>query len=103
MDRSDRARSSAGEHFLDMEGVTGSIPVAPTTQPPSERTSDPWLRFCPRTAGFFVSRDVSARVSERRIRAKSRFVSGAENPVPDRWQRLVADWLGGSQFDPYTF
>ena len=26
----DRARSSAGEHFLDMEGVTGSIPVAPT-------------------------------------------------------------------------
>jgi hypothetical protein len=25
-----RARSSAGEHFLDMEGVTGSIPVAPT-------------------------------------------------------------------------
>ena len=27
-----RARSSAGEHFLDMEGVTGSIPVAPTIQ-----------------------------------------------------------------------
>ena len=26
-----RARSSAGEHLLDMEGVTGSIPVAPTT------------------------------------------------------------------------
>ncbi len=26
-----RARSSAVEHFLDMEGVTGSIPVAPTT------------------------------------------------------------------------
>ena len=26
----ERARSSAGEHFLDMEGVTGSIPVAPT-------------------------------------------------------------------------
>ena len=27
-----RARSSAGEHYLDMVGVTGSIPVAPTTQ-----------------------------------------------------------------------
>ena len=27
-----RARSSAEEHFLDMEGVTGSIPVAPTNQ-----------------------------------------------------------------------
>ncbi len=28
-----RARSSAGEHYLDMVGVTGSIPVAPTTIP----------------------------------------------------------------------
>jgi hypothetical protein len=28
-----RARSSAGEHYLDMVGVTGSIPVAPTIQP----------------------------------------------------------------------
>jgi hypothetical protein len=26
----DRARSSAGEHYLDTVGVTGSIPVAPT-------------------------------------------------------------------------
>ena len=26
-----RARSSAEEHYLDMVGVTGSIPVAPTT------------------------------------------------------------------------
>lgn len=25
-----RVRSSAGEHYLDMVGVTGSIPVAPT-------------------------------------------------------------------------
>ena len=29
--RGARALSSAGEHFLDMEGVTGSIPVALTT------------------------------------------------------------------------
>jgi hypothetical protein len=28
-----RARSSAEEHLLDMEGVTGSIPVAPTINP----------------------------------------------------------------------
>jgi hypothetical protein len=28
-----RARSSAEEHYLDMVGVTGSIPVAPTTKP----------------------------------------------------------------------
>ena len=26
-----RAISSAGEHYLDMVGVTGSIPVSPTT------------------------------------------------------------------------
>ena len=29
----DRARSSAEEHYLDMVGVTGSIPVAPTSFP----------------------------------------------------------------------
>ncbi len=29
--RSYRARSSAGEHYVDIVGVTGSIPVAPTT------------------------------------------------------------------------
>jgi hypothetical protein len=27
-----RAVSSAGEHFLDMEGVAGSIPAPPTTE-----------------------------------------------------------------------
>ena len=32
----DRALSSAVEHFLDMEGVTGSIPVAPTIKTPRE-------------------------------------------------------------------
>ena len=26
-----RARSSAGEHYVDIVGVTGSIPVAPTS------------------------------------------------------------------------
>ena len=28
--RGKRARSSAGEHYVDIVGVTGSIPVAPT-------------------------------------------------------------------------
>ncbi len=28
------AYSSAGEHFVDIEGVTGSIPVTPTTDFP---------------------------------------------------------------------
>ena len=30
--RTVRARSSAGEHYVDIVGVTGSIPVAPTIQ-----------------------------------------------------------------------
>lgn len=31
---SDRAISSAVEHFVDIEGVTGSIPVSPTMNSP---------------------------------------------------------------------
>jgi hypothetical protein len=30
--QADRAVSSVGEHFLDMEGVTGSNPVPPTIE-----------------------------------------------------------------------
>ena len=33
------ARSSAGEHFVDIEGVTGSIPVVPTTESHLEATT----------------------------------------------------------------
>ena len=32
-----RARSSAGEHLVDIEGVTGSIPVVPTTENPGQK------------------------------------------------------------------
>ena len=38
-----RARSSAGEHLVDIEGVTGSIPVAPTIQ--SYETANPGADF----------------------------------------------------------
>ena len=34
--RGSRAYSSAGEHFVDIEGVTGSIPVTPTIYPARE-------------------------------------------------------------------
>ena len=46
-----RARSSAGEHLPDTEGVTGSIPVAPTIQIPAnadystqrgQKAATPW-------------------------------------------------------------
>jgi hypothetical protein len=58
-----RARSSAGEHSLHTGGVTGSIPVAPTTKaqqnqglgnrpPPSPRLSGVnRLRICPKNGG----------------------------------------------------
>ena len=32
------ARSSAGEHYVDIVGVTGSIPVAPTTNADRQET-----------------------------------------------------------------
>src|SRR6202042_2821957 len=38
LSRCGRARSSAGEHYVDIVGVTGSIPVAPTT--PNARLGD---------------------------------------------------------------
>jgi hypothetical protein len=37
-----RARSSAEEHYLDMVGVTGSIPVAPTNKRPGNQQLQ-WL------------------------------------------------------------
>ena len=38
------AYSSAGEHFVDIEGVTGSIPVTPTIKVPRETLG---FLFCP--------------------------------------------------------
>ena len=37
--------SSAGEHFVDIEGVTGSIPVTPTSQV-IEIVGFRWLFLC---------------------------------------------------------
>jgi hypothetical protein len=34
LSRTERAVSSAEEHFLDMEGVRGSIPLPPTSKKP---------------------------------------------------------------------
>ena len=35
VEATNRARSSAGEHLVDIEGVTGSIPVVPTMKSPA--------------------------------------------------------------------
>jgi hypothetical protein len=42
----ERARSSAGEHYVDIVGVTGSIPVAPTIFPTIKSLQSSLL--CPR-------------------------------------------------------
>ena len=42
-----RARSSAVEHYLDMVGVTGSIPVAPTTMVRTTHPARPTRSPCP--------------------------------------------------------
>ena len=79
-----RARSSAGEHLVDIEGVTGSIPVAPTTQ--SFRTKvlrvesgqAVFAGFSATGLGPFSSLRVFA-VSGRDFRGP---VSASENSVP---------------------
>ena len=43
-------RSSAGEHFVDIEGVTGSIPVASTIPSPSSGAQRPPLTSLTRIA-----------------------------------------------------
>jgi hypothetical protein len=91
--------ADSGDQFEDWLGAASSIPTVSTTQPHRSRTYDPWLLFFPQIADFFVFDGISVLVSERRIRAKSRFVSGAENPVPDQWERLDADWRAGSQLE----
>ena len=45
--------SSAGEHFVDIEGVTGSIPVTPTIS--SKRFLKQRVRFDAEVAGPEVS------------------------------------------------
>jgi hypothetical protein len=47
-----RARSSAGEHLVDIEGVTGSIPVAPTIQS-AQTAGDNTIRKKGLFAGIF--------------------------------------------------
>ena len=55
------ARSSAGEHLVDIEGVTGSIPVVPTTSIYFKKTLDPSASPFPRgplLSGLNLGKDV---------------------------------------------
>ena len=87
----DRARSSAGEHYLDMVGVTGSIPVAPTT--PSEQTVNfPGALKFSRNPGLFRQLLAGGSVSGSGKR-RNEGISGRQSPlqkIPFLTQSLAA-------------
>src|SRR5690348_1241508 len=71
-----RARSSAGEHYLDMVGVTGSIPVVPTTLRLRLRVAQPQDHrgeACP------------AQLEQRRLTEASGFSSLERPDATRRW------------------
>src|SRR5260221_520619 len=70
------ARSSAGEHCLDMAGVTGSIPVAPTIPQALDRA----LRAIARRYGMALGGPNSEglMIAERRLAASFSPVVGPE-------------------------
>jgi hypothetical protein len=75
------ARSSAEEHYLDMVGVTGSIPVAPTTQSGQRRDCEN-LEQKPAFGGFFCLRPVHFRSPRRPRRVFEPRSPGQEFPFP---------------------
>src|SRR4051794_31363380 len=96
-----RARSSAGEHLVDIEGVTGSIPVAPTSQ--SSQTAEivvdrKQADFCRDFRRYFYARLVSGDACGLSCRSLGP-VSTAENSVPSG---RLAPFSGSiaSSFDP---
>ena len=76
------ARSSAGEHYVDIVGVTGSIPVAPTTQfvgielGVAHASFDRKLRVFSRSAVSLITSQDS------KFAPKAGSVSAVQNPVP---------------------
>src|SRR5262249_39939849 len=61
-----RARSSAGEHYLDMVGVTGSIPVPPPISAAAARRKKcPPVACAERREGGLRQRITSLRITAR--------------------------------------
>ena len=66
------ARSSAGEHYVDIVGVTGSIPVAPTISFPQKSAPD----RCQHVTGIGAFLDIGQQRAW--ARGKARLVDAAE-------------------------
>ena len=67
--------SSAVEHFVDIEGVTGSIPVSPTTE--FHWSDRPWRVGLPATRRWFapdrkMEKDMKVRNSLRSLKNRHR-------------------------------
>src|SRR4029079_13591054 len=82
-----RARSSAGEHFLDMEGVTGSIPVAPTIPSAQgdlrtrRRRTAPRFKTCVAESGLAVTQRLAIRPEHASACSKQHGVTRRRVPL----------------------
>src|SRR6478672_6745714 len=91
------ARSSAEEHYLDMVGVTGSIPVAPTIPSAQPHGQQTWLSGLSRIA---QSNEFGAKAKTRKFpdfkQKRLRSFPAAKMQPSFRWCRQLrrqADWL----------
>ena len=85
------ACSSAGEHFVDIEGVTGSIPVTPTIRTFPKKTPAPLLESNvmfdarhSRSVSAPTGRFSTRRLSPHRHAKRPAQVSGCDGPSPIR-------------------
>ena len=78
-----RTRSSAGEHLVDIEGVTGSIPVASTTQSPR-----------------FFEVDVEAIASDPKFSDLRQVIALQDRKNLPGLRRPVSRWAEGRNYRP---
>src|SRR4249920_1758256 len=89
-----RAVSSAGEHYVDIVGVTGSIPVPPTIfslgTPPYFSTASPAAGNCDDRAvrynhsGRLIFEETQHGPIHRRLPVRQRPICGVGTPIPGR-------------------
>ena len=93
-----RARSSAVEHYLDMVGVTGSIPVVPTKFGNNKAAAGEGSRVavfvCPGTTSFFSASAVHMRDVRRWISRVAMDVFRNVAPVRYKNRMELQYWIG---------
>ena len=77
-----RARSSAGEHYVDIVGVTGSIPVAPTILPFDMSMDFSALSIRQRVVKLALFQDFNGRARRVHHARRARSNSGALRQSP---------------------